>query len=55
MLQSHEAKNYLYSLNAVRYHYDTNEFNRRVNFVCKMCSYHGWLSYDEIIEMFENC
>ena len=55
MLQSHEAKNYLYSLNAVKYHYDTDEFNRRVNFVCKMCSYYGYLSYGKIIEIFENC
>ena len=55
MLQSHEVKNYLHSLNAVKYHYDINEFNRRVNFVCKICRYRGYLSYGEIIGMFENC
>ena len=55
MLQSHEVKNYLHSLNAIKYHYDTDEFNRRVNFVCKICICHGYLSYGKIIEIFENC
>ena len=55
MLQKHEVKNYLLSLNAIKYKYDDAEFNRRSNFVCKMCGYYGYLSYSEIIYMFENC
>ena len=55
MLQKHEVKHYLLSLNAIKYKYDDTEFNRRSNFVCKMCGYYGYLSYSQIIDMFENC
>ena len=55
MLRKHEVKNYLLSLNAIRYKYDDTEFDRRSNFVCKMCDYYGYLSYSQIIDMFENC
>ena len=55
MLQKHEVKNYLLSLNAIKYKYDDTEFNRRSNFVCAMCGHYGYLSYSEIIYMFENC
>ena len=55
MLQKHEVKNYLLSLNAIKYKYDDAEFDRRSNFVCKMCGYYGYLSYSQIIDMFDNC
>lgn len=55
MLQRHEVKNYLLSLNTIKYKYDDTEFNRRSNFVCGMCGYYGYLSYSQIIDMFENC
>ena len=55
MLQQHEVKNYLLSLNAIKYKYGDTEFNRRSNFVYRMCGYYGYLSYSEIIYMFENC
>ena len=55
MLQQHEVKNYLLSLNAIKYKYDDAEFDRRGNFVYKICGYYGYLSYSQIIDMFENC
>ena len=55
MLRKHEVKNYLLSLNAIKYKYDDAEFNRRINFVCGMCDYYEYLSYSQIIDMFENC
>ena len=55
MLQRHEVKNYLLSLNTIKYKYDDTEFNRRSNFVCGMCGYYGYLSYSQIIDMFKNC
>ena len=55
MLERHEVKKYLLSLNTVKYKYDDTEFNRRSNFVCRMCDYYRYLSYSQIIDMFENC
>lgn len=55
MLQRHEVKRYLLSLNAIKYKYDDTEFNRRSDFVCRMCGYYGALSYEQIIDMFEHC
>ena len=55
MLPKHEVKNYLLSLNAIKYKYDDTEFNRRSDFVCRMCGYCGYLSYLQIIDMFEHC
>ena len=55
MLKQHEVKNYLLSLNAIKYKYDGTEFNRRSDFVYRMCGYYGYLSYSQIIDMFENC
>ena len=54
MLQKHDVKNYLLSLNTVKYKYDDTEFNRRSNFVCKMRGYYGYVSHSQIIDMFEN-
>ena len=51
MLQKHELKNYLLSLNAIKYKYNDAEFDRRSNFVCKMCDYYGYLLYSQIKSM----
>lgn len=55
MLEMQEVKSYLYTLNAVKYHYDMAEFNRRSDFVYKMCTHYGYLSYSQVIDMFETC
>lgn len=55
MLGMQEVKSYLYTLNAVKYHYDMADFNRRSDFVYKMCAYYGYLSYSQVIDMFETC
>jgi hypothetical protein len=55
MIEKQEVKPYLYSLNAVKYHYDMTEFNRRSNFIYNMCAYYGYLNYKQIINMFETC
>lgn len=55
MLEAHEVKQYLLTLNTIKYKYDDTEFNRRSNFVYKMCMYYGYLIYSQIIDMFENC
>ena len=55
MLQKHEVKDYLLSLNAIKYKYEDTGCNRRSKFVYEMGGYYGYLSYSEIIYMFENC
>lgn len=55
MIAMQEVKPYLYSLNVVKYHYDIAEFNRRANFVYKKCAYYGYLSYKQVMDMFETC
>ena len=55
MLAKHEVKSYLYSLNAIKYHYGMAEFNRRADFVYKMCAYYGYLSNKQVMDMFETC
>ena len=55
MIGMQQVKSYLYTLNAVKYHYDMAEFNRRSDFVYKMCAYYGYLMYGQVVDMFENC
>lgn len=56
MLEVHEVKRYLLSLRNFRYNeYDDTEFNRRSNFVYRMCRYYGYLTYSQILDMFEDC
>lgn len=55
MMAFQEVKSYLYSLNAVKYHYDMAEFNRRADFVYKKCAYHGYMSHKQVMDMFETC
>lgn len=55
MLATQDVKSYLLSLNAVKYYYDKTEFDKRCNFVYKKCVYYGYLSYRQVIDMFENC
>lgn len=55
MLAMQNVKSYLLSLNAVKYHYDMTEFNKRSDFVYKMCIHYGYLSYRQVIDTFENC
>ena len=55
MLGMQEVKSYLYTLNAVKYHYDMADFNRRSDFVYEMCAYYGYLSYGQVVDMFETC
>lgn len=54
-LAMQDVKSYLLSLNAVKYYYDKTEFDKRCNFVYKKCVYYGYLSYRQVIDMFENC
>ncbi len=55
MIGMQEVKSYLYSLNAIKYHYDMTEFNRRADFVYKICTYYGYLTHRQVMDMFETC
>lgn len=55
ILAMQDIKSYLLSLNAVKYHCNMAEFNKRSDFVYKKCVYYGYLSYRQVIDMFENC
>ena len=55
MLSMQYIKSYLLSLNSIKYNYDMTEFNRRSDFVYKMCIHYGYLSYKQVIDIFEKC